>query len=414
MDLTTHVAYEIKPSAQRYRWVMLAGVWLAYCSFGLVSGAMPPLIGPVSEELNLSRSAMGSILGAWPLVYIASAIPAGALIDRFGLRNSLAAGIVLISISGLMRAVATDYATLFLAVAIFGLGGPFISIGAPKLISIWFNQRDRGMAMGVYMTAPPVGRIVALATANSILMPAYGSSWRLTLATYAGVALLAGLIWWVLAKDARQSDEKEDDGPESFSSTFSVFPFLLRIRVVQVVLVLSMGSFLFRHALNDWLPEILRTSGMTATEAGFWAAFPIVVGIGATLLIPYVAKVGRRTPILVASFLISGAATLILATTTGTPLVLGLFILGTAGRAAGPITMLILMDARRIGSQHIGAAGGLYFSAGELGGVLGPLLLGIVSDVTGGFRGGLLMLTGISVGLAAIASGLRFAWRAET
>ena len=414
MDLTTHVAYEIKPSAQRYRWVMLAGVWLAYCSFGLVSGAMPPLIGPVSEELNLSRSAMGSILGAWPLVYIASAIPAGALIDRFGLRNSLAAGIVLISISGLMRAVATDYATLFLAVAIFGLGGPFISIGAPKLISIWFNQRDRGMAMGVYMTAPPVGRIVALATANSILMPAYGSSWRLTLATYAGVALLAGLIWWVLAKDARQAGAKGDDGPGSFSSTFSVFPFLLRIRVVQVVLVLSMGSFLFRHGLNDWLPEILRTSGMTAAEAGFWAAFPIVVGIGATLLIPYVAKVGRRTPILVASFLISGAATLILATTTGTPLVLGLFILGTAGRAAGPITMLILMDARRIGSQHIGAAGGLYFSAGELGGVLGPLLLGIVSDVTGGFRGGLLMLTGISVGLAAIASGLRFAWRAET
>ena len=162
------------------------------------------------------------------------------------------------------------------------------------------------------------------------------------------------------------------------------------------------------------MPEILRAGGMTATEAGFWAAFPIVVGIGATLLIPYVAKVGRRTPILVASFLVSGAATVILGTTTGTPLVLALFILGTAGRAAAPIMMLILMDARRVGSQHIGAAGGLYFSSGEIGGVLGPLLLGVVSDATGGFLGGLLMLTGISLALAAIALALRFALRGET
>ena len=41
---------------------MLAGLWLVYASFGLVLGAIPPLIGSVSGDLNLSRSAMGSVL----------------------------------------------------------------------------------------------------------------------------------------------------------------------------------------------------------------------------------------------------------------------------------------------------------------------------------------------------------------
>ncbi|MCH7712873.1 MAG: MFS transporter [Chloroflexi bacterium] len=390
---------------------MLAGIWLAYSCFGLISGAMPPLIGSMSEEFSLSRSAMGTILAAWPLVFIATSLPAGALLDRFGLRSCVSVGIILISLSGLLRAVATGYATLFMAVAIFGLGAPFISIGAPKLISVWFDQRDRGTAMGIYMTAPPVGRIIALATANSLLMPLYGLSWRLTLGTYAGVAILVALIWWLLARDVRQSTETALDPHAYAASGLRVLPSLLRIRVVQIILILSTGSFLFRHGLNDWLPEILRSGGMTASEAGYWAALPIVVGIGATLTIPYMAKGSRRTPILVGTFLASGVAVLCLTTSSSALLILGLLILGTAGRAAAPIIMLTLMDARQIGTQHIGSASGLYFAAGEVGGVLGPVLLAVVADLTGGFLGGMLMLTGLSFALAALTIGLRVALR---
>ncbi len=95
MDSASTTAGEVAPSERGQRWVMLAGLWLAYTSFGLVSGGIPPLVGRVSSDLNLSRSAMGSVMGAWPLVYIAVSVPAGALIDRFGLRRSLAVGIIL-------------------------------------------------------------------------------------------------------------------------------------------------------------------------------------------------------------------------------------------------------------------------------------------------------------------------------
>ena len=189
----------------RYRWVMLAGVWLAYFSFGVVQGGIPPLIGPVSEDLGLNRSTMGTVLGAWPLIYILTAIPAGALLDRFSLKFTIMAGILFIGLSGLLRAVAVDYKTILFAVMVFGIGGPFISIGAPKLISTWFSESDRGRAMGIYLTAPAIGRILVLSATNSLLMPLFNNSWRLALLTLSGVAFVTSVIWILIARDLKLS-----------------------------------------------------------------------------------------------------------------------------------------------------------------------------------------------------------------
>ena len=159
--------------------------------------------------------------------------------------------------------------------------------------------------------------------------------------------------------------------------------------------------------------EILRAGGMTAAEAGFWAVLPIVVGLGTILVVPQVAQPARRIPMLVGFFLVSAAAALLVGTTTGVPLSLGLVLQGAASRAVSPVIMLILMDAPQIGPQRMGAAGGLYFTVGETGGVLGPLFLGVVADLAGGFLGGLIMMAALSVALAVLSVRLGFVMRRQ-
>lgn len=385
-----------------YRWVMLAGLWLAYASWGLIIGGIPPLVVYLSEDLNLSRLSMGSVMGAWPLVYIAFAIPAGALIDRFGLRISISLGILLIALSGLLRALAVNYITLFISVAIFGLGGPFISIGAPKLVRTWFGQKDRGTAMGIYLSAPAIGRITALATANSILMPLYDSSWRLTLGTYAGAAFLTGLIWWMIGKEVQSRNGTLHESGESRTFNFKIFSILIRMKVVQIVLIMCFGSFLFSHGLYNWLPEILRSGGMTAAKAGFMASLPVAIGIVATVIVPRLAIPNRRIPMLVGVLMVTAASAILVGTSKGALLNLGLIFVALS-RSISPIVMLILMDFPQVGSQRMGAAGGLFFTAGEIGGVFGPLFVGVAADVTGGFGGGLLILAVINISLAFLA-----------
>ena len=386
---------------------MLAGVWLLYFSFGLTVVAMAPLVGRITDELGLSHSEMGGILGAWPLVYIASAIPCGALLDRVGPRPALLLASLIMALSSVLRGLATDPVSLFLAVAIFGLGGPLISVGAPKVIGIWFQGRDRGLAMGIYVTGPALGGVVALAFTNSVLMPLTGESWRGVLFAYAGFALAAGIAWLAISTRRAARIVERDLAAAPRRRQLDVFLRLVRQAVVRTILLMSVGIFFFNHGLNNWLPEILRVGGMDAAAAGYWAAIPTAIGIVASLLIPRFAIASRRLSILLALFLCAGAASLLLQSQGGMVLAIGLILLGIARGSMMTVAMLALIESRGVDQHNIGAAGGLYFSAAEIGGVLGPLAIGYLSDLSGGFAAALYMLTCVMALLMLLLARLR-------
>ena len=110
----------------RYRWVMLALVWLLYWVFGVVIRSTAPLVTPILEDLNISYSQMGIILASWPLTYILVAAVSGAVLDRWGIRKSLAVGVAIIGLSEFLRYFANGFASMVLCVGLFGLGGPMI------------------------------------------------------------------------------------------------------------------------------------------------------------------------------------------------------------------------------------------------------------------------------------------------
>ena len=86
------------------RWWLLFGLWLIYGCFGLIVSSLAPLVVPIETDLAMSHAAMGSIMGAWQLVYIFAAIPSGMLLDRLGGRHALLIGGLLIGASALGRA----------------------------------------------------------------------------------------------------------------------------------------------------------------------------------------------------------------------------------------------------------------------------------------------------------------------
>ena len=394
-----------------YRWAMLAGAWLTYFCFGLTTTALAPLIGPVTEELGISHSAMGAILGAWPLVYIGAAIPCGAFVDRFGPGRSLFLAAVVIAASGLGRGVSAGPATLFLAVALFGLGGPLVSIGAPKLIALWFEGKERGLAMGVYITGPSLGGIVALSITNSVMMPLFGGDWRQVLIAYAGFVLLSAVAGLLVSFGPAGRVVESRLSAEPRVSQSQVFLDLVKLGPVRIVLLMSVGIFLFNHALNNWLPEILRSGGMDAATAGFWAAVPPAVGIAGSLIIPRLAVAERRIAILIGLFVAASAAPLLIATGQGPSLAAGLVLQGIARSAMMTVSLLIVMEIPQVGPQRTGAAAGLFFSAAEIGGVSGPVAIGLLFDATGGFGAGLVLLSAVSAGMILLTLALGAAAR---
>ena len=117
------------------RWLVLFGVWLIYAAFGLIATSLAPLVDRIELDLDIGHTAMGSVMGAWQLIFVAAALPCGLLLDRLGIRWALLLGALSIAASAWGRSIAVDYAGLLFAVMIFGIGGPIISAGAPKVIA---------------------------------------------------------------------------------------------------------------------------------------------------------------------------------------------------------------------------------------------------------------------------------------
>lgn len=387
-------------SSTTYRWVVLGAVWGLYVGFGLVASSLAPLVGTISDELGLSRAQMGSVLGAWQLIYLGSAVPAGRLLGRIGLRWGLTIGIVLIVVSGVLRASAAGWTSLFAAVAVFGLGGPMVSIGTPALISTWFSGDTRGPATGAAVSGAVVGSVVTLLTTNSILMPLSGDRWRVAVLIHAAGAAMAAVVWLVVTsrppKD-QPSPWRAGTGPVAGSLT------LLRVPVVRTVLLLAVGTFFVTHAIGNWLPEMLRDSGLSAARASAWAAVPSLVGLVGAVVVPRLAVPDRRRVILAGTYVVMAVSMASLVGPWSIITIGGLFAMGVVRSAVTPVVMLFLMDSPDVGPTNMAAAGGLYFTAGELGGVTGPLAVGIVAGSELGFAPAQILLAGVAGAMALLA-----------
>ena len=382
-------------------WWVLAGLWLLYASFGAVATSLAPIVAPVEADLGMSHVAMGSVMGAWQLVYIFSAIPCGMLLDRIGGKRALVLGIGLIAASALGRAFAVDYWTLLLAVMLFGLGGPIVSSGAPKLVAQLFTGSRRGLAMGIYMTGPALGSVVSLAGTHTVLLPAFGGEWRSVMAFWAAACVVALIVWWLIAtRFLPPADASPGEDVQDGAGQLAQMLDLLRHPAVPITLLLAVGVFLYNHGLNNWLPELLRHGGMSATAAGYWATVPTIVGVAGSLLIPRLATPARRFYILSALAAAAlGASLLLQAAAEPALLFTGLVLQGIARSSLMTILVLILVELPAVGERRAGLASGMFFAAAEIGGVLGPVGLGLSYDSTGSFVAALYGLSAVSVGL---------------
>jgi cyanate permease len=390
-----------------FRWVVLAGVWLIYATFGMIVVSLAPLVPYIMADLAIGHTMMGAIFGAWQLVFIFAAIPSGALMDRIGVRRGILLGTLAIALSALMRGLATNELMMLLAVALFGAGGPIISTGAPKVVAQWFRGTERGLAMGIYITGPAVGGILALSLTNSVLMPLFEQDWRAVQWLWAGCAVVAGLAWIGLAMHPRMREADKIALKATQDSQMRVVGELIRLPVVQILLLMSIGIFTFNHGLNNWLPEILRAKNMSPVAAGYWATIPTIIGIAGSLLIPRLATPERRCAVLIGLCLSAILATVLLRAEIGIVLALGLVLQGIARSSLMTVAILTLIETPRIGEARAATASGMFFSAAEVGGAGGPLMLGFIHAASGGFQTGMTFLTIVTCFLLAGAVWLR-------
>ena len=397
-----------RPARTASPWIAIAGVCAVYFSFGLSIGVMGPMVDEISLDLRLSRSTMGAILGAWALVYVFTAVPAGAVVDRLGLRWSLTLGGLTIALSLLLRSAATGALTLFATVAVFGIGGPLVSIATPKLVASTFAADRRRLPTGLAVAAPSLGTAAGLATTNPILLPMVDGSWRGVLLIAAGVAVFA-TGGWLVASRAVTEVRAETTHPKR-----DTLVRLLGLPSLRRVLAVALFSFFFAHALTNWLPEILSDSGQSDEASGYLSAISVLVGIVGSLAIARLVPSRRRPIGLVTIFVVLALGVSGLTALPDAPLYVALAAIGFCRAGIIPLLFLEIMGDGDISVSDMGAATGLFFAVGELGGFSGPYAVGFVADRTDGFAAATLVLASVALAAAVPAWSLSLQRRRAT
>ncbi len=374
-------------AASSYRWVILTLAWLVYFAFGLILASIPPLVNIIAADLTLSYAEMGVILGGVIVMYIPLSLPIGVGIDRFGQKRMIALGLLLVASSAVLRSFVFNFESLFLAVILFGLGGPPISVGLAKVVASSFEGRERGIATGIYMTGAVVGSASALALTNAVFLPIVGT-WRNVFSVYGIIGFLIAICWIILVRESSMRLEQSNKG----FSLKMMLQSLLRSKHVWIVAIIGSSSFLVFYGFGNWLPTLLEDKGMSPADAGLFASIPTWLGLLGSAIIPGITKTGSRRPIIASLLLIEGVFIYTIGITSGPFLAASIIIYGVASGAVMPLMLVVLMDLPEVGAEYTGIASGLFFSIGLSLGFIGPIVTGYLTDLTGSFIPGLILL----------------------
>lgn len=378
---------------------MVGLCWSLYFSFGLTFGTISPLVTPIQEDLNMNSAQMGLVHGSWHVVYIFFAPAVGLLVDRLGLRKSLGLGVVIILLSLITRGLSQNFIQLFLTVGLFGFGGPLVSVGAPKLVSVWFEGRERGIATGIYSTGPASGISLAFATANTVVEPLTGS-WRGISLVYGILVALIALAWVIFAREPESRPASTPLATRSLA--MSEFTSMLRLRNVKIILILAAGTFVVHVGNSSWAPAILEEKGMSLDAGGLWAALATGLGLVGLLAIPGFVRRGKRVPVTSIQLAICAIAATAMVFLPGAGAVVSLMFLTFAAQPMLPMCSLLLMETPGVGAAKMGVAAGLFFASAEIGGFLGPYVMGELRDSYMSLGPGFLMTAAVAALLIPI------------
>jgi len=177
-------------------------LWLAGVAMRMTLLVMPPVIPQVHDELHMSETQVGLLIGLPLAVFAVAAIPGSLLIARIGTTVAVTLGMTIAAIAGGARAAAVDVWTLYAAAIVSGFGIAIMQPGMPTLVREWLPQR---MALGTigYSAGMLMGAMFPAVFTIAYVLPAVGGSWRLDVVLWAVPALVMAPVFLLLSPKNR-------------------------------------------------------------------------------------------------------------------------------------------------------------------------------------------------------------------
>jgi MFS transporter, DHA1 family, multidrug resistance protein len=340
-------------------------------------GIVAPGIPAFARQFGVSVAAAATVISAFALMRVAFAMPAGRLVDRFGSRRVMAAGISVVAASSLLAGLSQSFAQLLVLRGIGGIGSAMFSVSAQALLLASVPNSQRGRASGLYtggfllggITGPALGGVVA---AWSVRAPFF---------LYGALLVVPAVI--AAAAFGPTAPAQSPQAAPTPRESLAVLAGALRSRAYRTVAAVNFADgFAVLGVRGAIIPLFVRDSlHRPATWTGI--GFLVFAALNGAALLPAgrVADTLGRRPVMVAGCAISGAGLLLLAVLPGLWAYLGA--LAVAGAGSGLLDVApsaMLGDLLSVQARQDGILVAFFQMAGDTGTVIGPVVAGLLVD----------------------------------
>ncbi len=359
----------------------------------------------VRGEFSLSPIEMGYLFSSFLWTYTLCILPIGILLDRFSARNINAIGITLWSLAMAATAGVWSFTTLIVVRMAMGAGEATSIPSCGRIVREWMPASERGVANAFWSAGsflgPALGAIVTASIAS-----AWG--WRaafIILGVMGFIWLACNLIWFDRPEKARwlSADERNKILAERSAGSPDevglhgnpgVLVDLLTSPSQWGAMIAQASGIYTLYLLLFWMPSYLQdTKHLTIMKTGLYTAIPWAVAVPVSILIGILSDrllkndtllAGGRRAIVIACMLLS-AVIVFVPFTSDTTLILTLFALSLSGVNATISLNLSLVTDLVHNARDVGKAIGLAILAGNVCGLLAPIVTGYVVSGLGSY-----------------------------
>ncbi|HZY45581.1 MAG TPA: MFS transporter [Anaerolineae bacterium] len=362
----------------RNRWwiVLILGFIGFVTSFGahIVAVNLPIY----AEQVGVGVAIIGILIAAYDFAEIVAKPIFGALADRRGMQQTMLAGIAVFTLASLAYLV-VDPKLLIVVRFVQGVGAAALSAVSLALVGVYFTEQ-RGRAYGIYNAIKGAGYVVSPIIGSAIVMH---SNFAAIFLAAAAIGVMA-FVFALLLPEPRATQGAsvhtqvfDDDDDLSLKTFLAVFkqPNLLPWYLVIVV------NMFFVGILFGFLPVRIHdlhydplTTGLilTAATSSYLLIQPIAGALADRINVATTVRIG---------LLLSGIAIILVPFVEGSPLVLVSILAGIGVGTVWTNTDTLVSTLAKSG--QLGATMGAAGSFKEFGDMLGPLLIGFLSQAFG-------------------------------
>jgi MFS family permease len=364
------------------------GMVIAYLDRVNLSAAIPD----IGKAFALDKEQQGRAMSAFFWTYTLFQIPSGLLVDKLGVRWPYFFGFLLWSVAGALTPFATGLWSLVALRLLIGMGESVVTPSSMRYISMHFSERQRGFAVGLYMTGTKIGPAIGIPIA-AYLVQAYG--WKSMFA----IIGLASLVWlipwmsWVKPTDiaAQPRSQRAESGAGKVAKV-SAWQLVTSPAMWGIII----GTFCYMYFVYycmTWMPTYFKERHGMSIEKMSWFAF---VSFGGMAVVAAVAgwaadqliarghdPVKVRKGFTIAGFVVAATQSFSVFTTSQ-PLMIFFTVSALCGLGLATANYWALTQTLIPGGS-IALVVGIQNTAANLAGIVAPWLTGWLIQQTGSF-----------------------------